>query len=127
MRIKTLILAAGAAALLAACGPTPDTVVRDFHTHLNEGKPDEALKLIDPASTRTWGPKLDAKMTGMAERMARCGGIDKLDVVKLSGVGDLAEFKVSASFKKPDDKQCAGTSATFKTRKIDGTWYIVLR
>lgn len=123
--MKRYLIAAIAAFLLTACSSSPDTVVRDFYNYLDNGKPVKAAELISPQSRAMWGGKVDAALVDFSERIAKCDGIEHLEVVQTAERGDLRAFKVTMTLKSKDRK-CGVKVDSIKTINADGKWLIIL-
>lgn len=125
--MKRYLIAAIAALSLTACGSSPDGVVRDFYTHLEDGNTTKAAELISPQLRSSWGGKLDAVLLGASKKIAECDGIKKLEVEqdKERSTDNLRVFKVKMIMKS-DDSKCGVKNETIKTFKNDGKWHIFL-
>lgn len=121
--MKRYLIAAVAALSLTACSSSPDAVVRDFYIHLADGKPAKATELISPQSRAMWGGKVDAALVDFSERIAKCDGIERLEVVQTDERGAFRAFKVTMTMK---DRKCGVKEDTIKTINADGKWFIVL-
>ncbi len=123
--MKPYLIAAIAALSLTACSSSPDSVVRDFYIHLGDGNPSKAAELIAPQSRAMWGGKVDATLLGMSEKIAKCGGIDRLDVQQKEERGSVRVFSVKMTLNSKEPK-CGVVNDTMKTIEADGKWRIFL-
>lgn len=123
--MKRYLITALAALSLTACSSSPDSVVRDFYVHLDDGNPTKAAELISPQARAAWGGKLDARLAGVAEQFAACGGIRRLEVVPAEERGSIRVFKVKITLKS-EEPRCGVKNDTVKTFNADGTWHIFL-
>jgi hypothetical protein len=125
MKSYLIAVAAIAALSLTACSSSPDSVVRDFYIHLGDGNPSKAAELIAPQSRAMWGGKVDAALLGMSQKIARCEGIDRLEVEQKQETDSMRIFSVKMTLKSKDPK-CGVVTDTMKTIKADGKWQIFL-
>lgn len=125
--MKRYLIAAIAALSLTACGSSPDGVVRDFYTHLDDGNTTRAAELISPQLRSSWGSKLDAALLDVSTKIAKCDGIKKLEVEqdKDRSTEKFHVFKITMTMKS-DDPKCGVKNDTIKTFKNDGKWHIHL-
>lgn len=123
--MKRYLFAAVAALSLTACSSSPDSVVRDFYINLGDGNPAKAAELISPQSRAAWGGKVDAALLDMSEKIAKCDGIERLEVAPAENHGSMRVFKVTMTLKSKDPK-CGVKNDTVKTFSADGKWHIFL-
>lgn len=123
--MKRYLFAAVAALSLAACSSSPGSVVRDFYGNLDDGNLAEAAEMILPQSRVAWGGKVDAVLLDMSEKIAKCDGIDRLEVVQTEDRGSMRVFKVTVNLKSKGPK-CGVKNDIVKTFKADGKWHIFL-
>lgn len=123
--MKHYLIAAVAALSLTACSSSPDSVLRDFYLHLDDGNPAKAAELISPQARAAWGGKLDARLASVSEQIAKCDGIERLEVVQTEERGSMRVFKVTLTLKSKESK-CGAKSDTVKTFNADGKWHIFL-
>lgn len=123
--MKRYLIAALAAFSLTACSSSPDTIVRDFYIHLADGNQKKAAELISPQSRAAWGAKIDVFLLASSEKIAKCDGIEKLEVVQTEDRGHIRVFKVTTTLKSKAPK-CGVQNDTVKTLNTDGKWHIFL-
>lgn len=123
--MKRYLIAAIAAFSLTACSSSPDTLVRDFYIHLADGNPNKAAELVSPQSRAAWGKKVDVFLLASAEKIAKCDGIERLEVVQTEDRGSIRVFKVTMTLKSKAPK-CGVKNDTVKTFNADGKWHIFL-
>jgi hypothetical protein len=123
--MKSYLIAAVAVLSLTACGSSPDGVVREFYTHLADGNTTKAAEMISPQTRSSWGGKIDVALLATSTKIAKCGGLKKLDIEqdKERSTDNFRVFKVTVTMKS-DDKKCGVINDTVKTFKNDGKWYI---
>lgn len=123
--MKRYLITALTALSLTACSSSPDKVVRDFYLHLDDGNPAKAAELISPQARAAWGGKLDARLASVSEQIAKCEGIERLDVVQTEERGLMRVFKVTLTLKSKESK-CGVKNDSVKTFNANGTWHIFL-
>lgn len=123
--MKPYLIAAIAALSLTACSSSPDSVVRDFYIHLGDGNPSKAAELIAPQSRAMWGGKVDATLLGASEKIAKCGGIDRLEVKQKAEGGSVRVYSVKVDLKSKEPK-CGVITDSVKMIEADGKWRIFL-
>lgn len=114
-------LVVSAALLMAACSPSPESVVRDLYRHIDNGDADKVAELIDPEVRILLGGKLDAGIAYAINVYDNCGGMDSLDL-KLIMDGDSRKgYEANIKFR---DSECENKKETVLVVKIDGKWYV---
>jgi len=74
---------------------------------------------------RITGSKIDLALLDMSTKIAKCGGIKKLEVEedKERSTDNLRVFKITMTMKS-DDQKCGVKNDTIKVFKNDGKWRI---
>lgn len=116
----TMVLAAMATGLLAACSPSPEGTVEKFYHAVEKNDDEAALKLIHPVSVQMMGvSKFRASFAKQRGKFEECGGIKSI-TVDMKGTADRKAGPAEVSFKG----ECKPQRDNLQMTKVDGTWYI---
>lgn len=105
---------------LAACGNSPRSAVKAFYDAVEEGRVEDALKMVSSQVTSSIGiDKTRAALQSATREIHDKGGLKSLDIVKEDVVGEVAEVEVRIHYGN-------GTEETEKVKvvKENGEWKI---
>lgn len=121
MQPARFMVVAAAALLMAACSPSPESVVRDFYRHVDNGDSEKAIKLVDPEVRMLLGGKLDAVIVNAINFYDKCGGMDSLDLKLVMDEKDRKGYEASVKFR---NSNCKNSKDRMSAVKVDGKWYV---
>lgn len=108
--------------MLAACSAGPEAVVKDFYKALDRSDVEAAAGHLSARIVAMMGKeKLHAALGEFAGRMARCGGLDRVDV-SLQGEGDARQGNSQVHFKG----ECTAENTTVVVIREEGDWKLGL-
>jgi len=107
----------------------PDDVVKSFYHLLDEGKPQEAVKLFsaahiqDEEAKKVGLEKLTATLSRVAKNLNNYGGVDSVEILssKISQNGGRAIVKAKATLMRPVDGM---REDVFQMKKEGDVWKI---
>lgn len=129
MRRKTTALLAFCALALAACSPSPASLVSDFHKDVSDGNIEQALSMIDLQQATGLGfseGKIRAALTSQSQKYngVKCGGVKKVDIKNEEVRGDIAVIKYDVICKSG---MKASTDSKDNLAKVNGKWRIAIK
>ena len=121
MRIgPSLSLVAVVALLLTGCGRSPESTAERFYHAVGSGELTEAKGYLSKQIITSLGDqKMTAMLTVQYEAIAKCGGIDSVEV-DLKGEGELRSGTIITNFAG----DCKPRRESVKLLKEDGEWKI---
>lgn len=116
LRFPILLLAA----VVAGCGNSPESAIKDFYTNLEAGEISAASKALSPQIVSMLGEqKLHATLATETERINACGGIAAI-TSELVTKGEISNGRTTVDFKGT----CRSRTEQVKLIKDNGSWTI---
>lgn len=118
----TMVAALMATSLLVGCGKSPESTVESFYKAIAKGEVSEAKGYLSPKLTAQLGEtKLNAALTGEAQRLSACGGVKSVET-QLQGEGEIRTGTVTVNY--VNDTACKQHKQRTNLVKENGSWKI---